>query len=122
MKIRIKDNHLRLRLTRSEVEAFAQNGRVARSIQFAPGRKLEYVLEKSDRSPQLSADFHENRIIVLVPADEGQSWAESEQVGMEARVDHGQPEVLHVLVEKDFQCLHRDKAEEPDNYPHPLQS
>ncbi|PKO15532.1 hypothetical protein CVU37_12865 [candidate division BRC1 bacterium HGW-BRC1-1] len=48
MKIRIQDNSLRLRMTLKEVEALAETGRVARSMQVqsaaGPGGRLDYEL------------------------------------------------------------------------------
>jgi hypothetical protein len=55
---------------------------------------------------------------VTIPADQIAEWADSDRVGIESRSQAG----VHLLVEKDFQCLHRSVEQEPDAFPHPLMS
>ena len=45
-------------------------------------------------------------------------WVESDQVGIEAQSQFG----VGLLIEKDFQCLHRSAEQEPDAFPRPLMS
>jgi hypothetical protein len=43
-------------------------------------------------------------------------WFVSDQVSIEALSQAG----VHLLVEKDFQCLHKSDEQDPDAYPNPL--
>ncbi len=126
MKIRIQGNSIRLRLSQPEVATFIETGSVSESIHFGgqPGAILTYALERSDL-PELTATFSGNRVCVMVPAELGATWANSEQeVGME-HVINPSSEVgsLKILVEKDFKCLtDRPGVDESDNFPNPNHS
>lgn len=114
MKLRIRGNSLRLRLSQSEVTQLAQHGRVEDAISFGP-QKLTYVLTTSDVD-HVGAVYESNRIVVTLPKDRAQTWTSSEQVGIESRGE------LHILVEKDWSCLKpRDGEDDSDAFPHPEQ-
>lgn len=120
MKLRIKGDSLRLRLSQTELQTFAETGRVADSIRFPGGRSLSYVLTKDAVVGEVTADFAEDAITVRLPAALAQEWAGSDRVGMEQRqvLEGGE---LRLLIEKDFQCLtERPGEDESDNFPHPL--
>jgi hypothetical protein len=118
MKLRIQGNSLRLRVTQKEVARVRDGGHVESVIEFAPGRSLRYVLEGSPTADTMSATFDGRAIRMTVPMHQMTDWVESDQVGIEARSNTG----VELLVEKDFQCLHRSVEQEPDAYPHPLMS
>jgi arabinogalactan endo-1,4-beta-galactosidase len=65
MKIRIKSNSLRYRLTRSEVERFAQEGVIKEKIQIGD-EALTYILQRTAEN-EMSASFHNNIITLLMP-------------------------------------------------------
>ncbi|MCF8244294.1 MAG: hypothetical protein K9J37_05770 [Saprospiraceae bacterium] len=126
MKIRIQGNSIRLRLSQPEVAAFIETGSVSESTHFGgqPGAMLTYALERSDQ-PELTATFSGNKICVLVPAELGVIWANSEQ---EVSIEHvvippSGVGGLRILVEKDFKCLtDRPGVDESDNFPNPSHS
>lgn len=115
MKIRIKGNSLRLRLTQSEVAKFNEEGRVSDSINFGE-KQLIYSLQKSEME-EVTADFNGEFITVNVPSQAGSDWASSKQVGIQS----SEGETLSILIEKDFQCLKaRPGEDESDLYNNPL--
>jgi hypothetical protein len=118
MKLRIQGNSLRLRLTQKEVARVRNGGLVESLIEFAPGHSLVYVLEGSPGVETISATFDGHAIRVTIPLDQMTEWVASDRVGVEARSQTG----VQLLVEKDFECLHRSVEQEPDAYPHPLMS
>lgn len=121
MKIRIQGNSIRLRLSQSEVQAFAENGRVEDCIQFgsAPEESLVYVMERANVR-QLGASYAPNQVKIFVPAETGAEWASTDLVGMENEMDLGDGNSLRILVEKDFKCLtERAGEDESDNFPNP---
>lgn len=121
MKLRIKGNSLRLRLTKSEVEEFGRSGRFEEKICFGKNADeiLTYALEKSAQT-EITASFNGCRITVFVPEIVAQNWVETDKVGFEAGQKIDNQNVLRILVEKDFVCLTPRKDEdESDNYPHP---
>jgi hypothetical protein len=116
MKLRIQGNSLRLRLTRKEVAQLHDCGRVESSIEFAPGRTLAYALEGSAHATAVTVNFDGRSILVTVPAPLMTEWAEGDQVSIE-----GPPQsAVQLLIEKDFQCLHKPGHQDPDAYPNPL--
>ena len=113
MKIRIKNNGLRYRLTRSEVAAFAHDGFFKEQVQIGDDA-LTYILQRTAED-ELSASFKNNIITMLVPENMANEWTSTDQVGFERKTDE-----LHLLVEKYFTCLDEMEEDQSDNYPNPL--
>ncbi len=120
MKLRIKDNSVRLRLTRSEVDALRASGIVASKIDFPGGRALQYRLESSPASVSPAAFFADTAVTVRLPEAAVLAWATTEQVSLQGEQLLDDGEMLKILVEKDFACLtQREDEDESDLYPHP---
>ena len=120
MKLRIRDNSIRLRLSRGEVDILRDSGLVAARTGFPGGRDFQYVVESSPASVNPGAFFSDNVVTVRLPETAVLAWANSEQVSIvgEQRLDDGVP--LSILVEKDFACLApRDGEDESDMFAHP---
>lgn len=116
MKLRIKGNSVRLRLSQQEVSDFAREGRVADHTAFGHNR-LTYSLEESNLR-SIAASYKGDKITVFVPTQIKQRWTNTDQVGFDAMVDFGN-EQLEILVEKDFQCLIPREEDESDLYANP---
>ena len=120
MKLRIRNNSIRLRLEASEVRALAETGVVESATAFPGGRALAYAVESSPATVVPSAHFAATRITLRLPETAVLAWANSDQVGLEGEqlLDGGG--VLTLLVEKDFQCLApRPDEDESDLFPNP---
>jgi hypothetical protein len=111
MKLRIQDDSIRLRLTQVEVRRLAEAGEVRAETHVAPGSALVYRLRAADRA-DLGAALDGAEVTVFVPAAWVEGWPDDERVGFEGTQDVGDGRRLALLVEKDFDCLHRrsDKA------------
>jgi hypothetical protein len=120
MKLRIHENSLRLRLTQKEVAQFRRSGRVDAAVYFAPGRILSYSMESLPDATEVSADFDDRAIRILIPTSIAIQWVDSNDVGIQAVQPIGEGVQLALLIEKDFQCLHRTDEQESDAYPNPL--
>jgi len=118
VKLRIQGNSLRLRLTQKEVAQLHDGGRVESFIEFSPGCALVYLLEGSLHARSVTANFDGQAIRVTVPTQVMTEWAESGRVSIETTSPTG----VQLLIEKDFQCLHKSGEQDPDAYPHPLMS
>ena len=118
MKIRIKGNSLRYRLTRPEVDLFAKKGIVREKINFGTA-VMQYEL-LSSTGQQLSATYQDNHITLYFPAAWINDWINTGKVGYEHRLSLENNETLHLLVEKDFTCLENVAEDQTDNYPNPL--
>ncbi|MFV8755492.1 DUF7009 family protein [Nannocystaceae bacterium ST9] len=117
MKLRIRGDSLRLRLTRSEIDRLCEQGRVAQSIHFGPGPALEYAIALAEQS-SIEARFDGATITVVVPRALAIAWASGDEVGL----SHAQalPEgELRLLIEKDFHCLVPRGEQDDDAFPHP---
>jgi len=122
MKLRIRDNSIRLRLGRGEVRRLLDEGRVAAVTRFAPSQQFEYEIEQAADAPDVVATFDGKRLLVRVPSRVVRHWAAGEEVAISA----GQPTgaggcgMLSILIEKDFECLDAPAAEaQEDAFPNP---
>jgi hypothetical protein len=120
LKLRVRDNSIRLRLSQSEVELVRADGLVRGSVPFAGSYSFDYVLESSPATVKPEAHISNNVLTVRVPETEIHSWADSEDVSISARQILDGGDHLSILVEKDFACLApREGEDETDMYPHP---
>lgn len=120
VKLRIRDNSVRLRLTRAEVQAVGGDGRVEGRTRFAETRDLTYVLESCKAATAVSASFDGETILVRLPEGLVSEWAGSDQVSIRAEIRLPDGDTLTLLVEKDFACLApREGEDESDMFPHP---
>ena len=118
MKIRIKGNSIRLRLTKTEVDNFAANGVVEEKTEFGD-TYFSYRMESSPHHQELAAVYQGNLITVFIPTAIAQNWTSTELVGFENKMDIGNDKQLFLLVEKDFVCLDNTFEDQSDNFPNP---
>jgi len=122
MKIRIKGNSVRIRLSRPEVDRFCAEGYLEDKTDFG-NSALIYALQGIEGIPGLSADFAEGRIVMYVPADIQKEWAANETVGYNNTLDLSSGSSLFLLLEKDFKCIDAPSYEDQsDNYDNPHQT
>jgi hypothetical protein len=120
MKLRLKGNAVRLRLTQPELDRLRDDGRVTEHVVFGPGCRFTYALEAVPLEA-LSVRYQPDRLTVLLPAAWVERWTTTSQVGFSGDVEVGDGTVVKVLVEKDFKCLHRrPEDQEQGAFPHPM--
>lgn len=121
----MEENSLRLRLKQGEVEEFSSNGKITTVTKFGlhPNSFLQFSLLKDSSITIVQAFFEANEISVLLPEHQADQWTGSEQEGIESYMPLNENEQLHILVEKDYRCLHKgpDCKEDEDSFPHPLE-
>ncbi|MCD9185698.1 MAG: hypothetical protein LUM44_04655 [Pyrinomonadaceae bacterium] len=118
MKLRIKGNSIRLRLTQTDVSKFITDGRLVETVEFgnASDQKFYYELLISEAAENVRAVFNNGTISVLVPKNTAEDWANGERIG----ITGDENSKLKILIEKDFACLApRLGEDESDNFPHP---
>ncbi|MCY7348806.1 MAG: hypothetical protein LH614_21665 [Pyrinomonadaceae bacterium] len=123
MKLRVKNNSVRLRLTPGDVARFNDSGRVEEAIEFGiePHQRFVYALETGLETERMRATIENNRITIFVPKTQADEWTNTARVEMESEQDTGGVS-LRLLIEKDFACLEPRAGEEDENtYPHPLE-
>jgi hypothetical protein len=123
MKLRIHDNSIRLRLTRSEVSRFASAGAIESAVEFGPAvdQRMRYGLESSLEVSGLEVRFVDQRLRILLPAAMAKEWTAGDQVGVDGQQSLSAGRQLDILVEKEFRRLHGAKFD-PDLYPNPLEA
>jgi len=120
VKLRIRDNSVRLRLTRGEVDDLRDSGVVQARTAFPGGREFLYEVESSPASVNPGAFLSDSKVTVRLPESAVLAWANSEQVSITGEQQHKNGDKLEILVEKDFACLApREGEDESDMYPHP---
>ena len=118
MKIRIKGNSIRLRLSKTEIDTFATIGYLEEKTEFG-NAKLVYALASDKDSTELNAVFAENKITVFVPAPMHKEWTSTDIIGFENKFKIGGDRSLFILIEKDFVCLDNTFEDQSDNFPNP---
>ena len=124
MKLRLKNNSVRLRLTQSEIRQLSETGRVEERIEFGLKSDEDFVfaLAVDGKNDLFRAALENNKITVFVPQKEALEWTRTEKVGLETEQALGGRKSLRILIEKDFACLApRAGEDETDNFPHPAE-
>lgn len=120
MKIRVKGDSIRFRLTKKEVETLVKSGEIIDQTQFTPNQHFVYSLKKTD-SDSFEANLSNNCITIHIPENKLSNWDTNDIVGFNHTLDNGSSEGLYLLIEKDFKCLTpRERENEDDNYANPL--
>jgi hypothetical protein len=105
MKLRIRGNSIRLRLTRPEVELLAATGRIVESTRFPGSGRLTYAIEVASSISEPSAEFDGARICVRVPRAFAETWPTSVETGLLSQQSLPDGGTLRILIERDFECL-----------------
>src|SRR5438309_8230372 len=121
MKLRIKGNSMRFRLSRSEVSRLLAADPLVETIQFAPeaGARFTYGLQREPRVKCPTVQYTESKVVVLLPADQADAWGGTDQVGIAEDISLGELGALALLIEKDFACLDRSEEDNQDTFANP---
>jgi len=116
MKLRFRDNSLRLRLNQREVQALLAGQRVRERVVFPGNAILEYVLG-SEQGTEASASFEQGTIQVIAPKSRVCAWASGEDLGLYFDFP-ANGSTLRVSIEKDLECLDGPSEErDPEAFP-----
>lgn len=114
MKLRIKGNSIRIRLTRGEVDQLAHAGVVEQRTEFPLGGALISRVRRAD-CRAIAASLDGATIDIVVPSILISEWASTDLVTLESEPSAS----MQLLIEKDFECLHKRSDDDVDAYPHP---
>jgi len=119
MKIRIKNNSIRLRLTRPEVERFDKEKYIEGRTAFADSVFI-YAMRCDDTAEEISADLANNMITLHVPLLIAKEFVNTDIVGFQHEQVFKNGEKLFLLFEKDFKCIDAEVLEDQsENYENP---
>jgi hypothetical protein len=81
MKLRIKGNSLRLRVSRSELARFQAGGRIEETIHFtaAPEANLTYALESASEPSPVTVRYGSRDVTVILSKDRARIWGGTER-------------------------------------------
>lgn len=119
MKIRIKGNSIRYRLTKTEIDDFGKQGWLEEKTEFLNGTVFQYRLEKKADIENMKAVFSDNKICIFIPEKMAVDWTTTDMVGFEHKMKLDDDKELFLLIEKDFVCLDDTFEDQSDNYPNP---
>ncbi len=122
MKLRLRENSIRVRLLQSEVRQLRETGNVSERISFGvdPTETLTYSLRVSGEAEKIYAQMLNNKIEIFLPILTAENWAETNEVGLYETQNIGDLGELKITVEKDFVCVDRPSDEDnEDAFPHP---
>ena len=115
MKLRIKGNTIRIRLSETEVNLLAAGNPVIEETHF-PSSKLTYKIQPSNSE---SVDFMDKVVHVNLTIEEIERWAITDEVTISKEIATPDDNILSILVEKDFKCLTVKLEDESELYPNP---
>ena len=122
MKIRIKGNSVRLRLSKTEVDLLGKEGYVEEKTEF-PGSTFTYAIQKLFDGKTLDASFTGKKLTIFVPQTTAQEWMTTDKVGFNHNLPVAQNKLLSLLIEKDFKCIDGEETEDQsDYYDNPLKN
>lgn len=122
MKLRLRENSIRLRLLQPEVTQLRETGNVSERITFGanPTETLVYSLRVSEDADDVFAQMTDNNIEIFLPIKTAENWADTNEVGLYAAQKLGDLGELKIAIEKDFVCVDRPHdADNKDAFPHP---
>ncbi len=104
MKLRIRGNSIRIRVSKSELAGLAETGSTEDAVRFSPTAELRYRLEVAP-SGGVEARFAGAVVTIAVPRPRLETWLAPEAVSISAEQAIGGGQTLRILVEKDYTCL-----------------
>jgi len=119
MKLRMKANTVRFRLTKPEVKLIGEKGYIEEKTDFVP-MPFFYAVKADNSISELRADFKNNGITLFIPEAWAKVWDSSEQVGLEGWMKTKDDRSIYLLIEKDFKCLDETSEDQSDNFENPL--
>ena len=100
MKLRIRGNSLRLRVSKTELAKIAETGKVEDTVRFSSEQSLRYGIEVRTAGA-VTAKFSDAAILVTLPKARLDLWLRPNEVSVEGSQPIGPGKVLQILLEKD---------------------
>jgi hypothetical protein len=120
MKLRIRGNSLRLRISRTEMARLLADAGIEDTICFglSADARLTYTLEHRAGGDDVAVEYRDRRVSIVISTAAAARWAQGDDVGI-----YGSSETacgpLEVIVEKDFACLDGNDPHDADAFPNP---
>lgn len=121
MKLRIRGNSVRIRITQTELKNFGLHGQLNEETCFGPDEQqiFRYTLLRSNNHAQLAAGIHSNTITVYMPAAMADEWVSTNRITFDDQMDIGNGKQMRILIEKDFACIDHTTEDQSDMFENP---
>jgi hypothetical protein len=100
MKLWIRGNSLRLRVSKTELEKIAETGKAEDAVRFSSEHALRYGIEVRPTGA-VTAAFADAAILVTLPKSRLDLWQRPDEVSVEGSQPIGGGKVLQIVLEKD---------------------
>lgn len=120
MKLRVRGNTVRIRVSQTEMAAIGEAGVAEDAVEFGPGSRLRYRVEVVPVGT-VGASYEGDCVTVLLPRAAVERWQQPDEVSIAGEQALPEGATLKILVEKDFACLAPREGEEDDGdlFPNP---
>ena len=118
VKIRIRENSIRFRLTKSEVDIFEKAGYLENKTEFGFANFI-YAMQVLDGIDSLAATYIGNKLTLFVPLTMQKEWTTTDKVGFNSIMNTGPGKTLSLLLEKDWACVDKADEDQSDNFENP---
>ena len=119
MKIRIKNNSIRLRLTKTDVSNLKNIGLVSCKTVISGNEIFEYELIKKSDIQEIKAKYNQNKISIILPEEKSKILTDTDEITLQAWQENGTEDQVFLLIEKDLQCLDPTHEDQSDMYQNP---
>ena len=118
MKLRIREQSVRFRLSPDDVAMLGRGEPVTKALKLGPKLDVTYGIESTD-AQTVGIRPTSAAIVIQCPTEVLKALTESDQVGFEETISLEDGGELTVLVEKDFQCLIPRGEDDGTTFPNP---
>lgn len=116
MKLRFRQNSLRLRVNQREVNELASGVALEEDVSFPGNTRMRYILEPYGQNTA-AASFEGGVIRISAPGNDVKQWANSDAIGMYFDLS-ADGSSLRVAIEKDLECTDGPPEErDPEAFP-----
>ena len=125
MKVRLRKNTIRFRLTQTEAATLLSAGTVEDSTSFGPSddQRLSYLIRADERCERFAIGLSANEIAVTVLAAALNEWLTGPLIELAGEQSIGDGQTIEIRIEKDLSCLKpRPGTDDDDTFPNPLRS
>lgn len=120
MKVRLRGQSIRFRLSRGEVADLAAGRAVVNRTTLTPDHSLAFALQPDRTATTVKSVLDGGLLTFALPTRQVAELAGTEAVGFSTHLIINDGVSLRVLIEKDFQCLDHPAGEPQDDaYPNP---
>ena len=109
MKLWIRGNSLRVRVSKTELAKLADTGKVEETVRFSSDRALRYAIEVRPTGA-VTAAFSGEAIVVALPKSRLDLWLRPEELSVEGSQPIGGGKILEIVLEKDEAPVRRFDA------------